>query len=769
MTLTAAERAFRSLPGFVQYGLASKFAQQMTERILGGDPFGGDVGNWDQIFSRSYGSNPWVYLCTKIISQNIAQVPVQLVERQTSKGELSNVPRPDHFIQDLIDRPNAFMTHFELFFLTMAYLELTGDAFLYLPKIEFGKNVGNAGAIILMNPLRVKVNPGDGPSEPIVKSYSYRAGDYVQDLPTDDVIHLKYPNPNDDYRGQSTLDAAIDTLQEDKAAREYNKAFFKNSAIPKGALSFDRQLTTQDYKRIRSEWNAKHKGVENAHRIAIFEMGSKFQNIGLSQKEMDFILQRKLGREEIASIFQVPPILVNLYERATYNNADKQIATFWHETLIPKTELIRQSLNLNTSKFFRRRSMESDRLRFRFVLSDVYALQQEALEIAQTQIKLVEKGVRTINEVRATDSLPPVEWGDVYWRNQSLIPTTDASLALESAGKSSSGIVPSLPVPLPKKIPDAARLSAPIEVVDRFEDWRLGEWKAFVIKTDYFEKLFAGFTRKIFEDHRDSIKRRLREIGSKSALAIEYDPDDPSFSFVSAPIGEWEIEKRIGRASSLRGIVERVTKRKPIEADIEYIIGDYDFAVKYTDEAATPLYERIVEAGGKGAFTIAEIPGVFDLNDPIAQQTLLDKKQKFARKIHETTWKGLKEELAAGMERGDSIQLLADTVDDFMGDRILSSKHTIARTEVIGAMNGGLNDGLEQTGVFKTKSWSSAGDEAVRDNHITANGQTVGLKEKFSVGASKLRYPGDPDGEAKEIINCRCTIIPGKKELSRDA
>lgn len=58
-----------------------------------------------------------------------------------------------------------------------------------------------------------------------------------------------------------------------------------------------------------------------------------------------------------------------------------------------------------------------------------------------------------------------------------------------------------------------------------------------------------------------------------------------------------------------------------------------------------------------------------------------------------------------------------------------------------------------------TKTWDTVGDRRVRPSHQAADGQTIPLDASFTVGDSRLRFPGDvalgaPIGE---WINCRCS------------
>jgi hypothetical protein len=82
----------------------------------------------------------------------------------------------------------------------------------------------------------------------------------------------------------------------------------------------------------------------------------------------------------------------------------------------------------------------------------------------------------------------------------------------------------------------------------------------------------------------------------------------------------------------------------------------------------------------------------------------------------------------------------------------------IARTETHGAANYGSLQATLATGLDMDKEWLAAEDERTRDTHVAANGQTVGIEERFSIGGSFMAYPGDPEGPAEEVINCRCAL-----------
>ncbi|MBP2703512.1 hypothetical protein JOL79_06830 [Microbispora sp. RL4-1S] len=94
----------------------------------------------------------------------------------------------------------------------------------------------------------------------------------------------------------------------------------------------------------------------------------------------------------------------------------------------------------------------------------------------------------------------------------------------------------------------------------------------------------------------------------------------------------------------------------------------------------------------------------------------------------------------------------------------------IARTETIGAYNGGAHEGAlfraEVLDLPLAKRWLATLDTRVRRTHREANGQVVRLTDPFTVGAATLAFPGDPTGPPHEVI--QCLPDPGAPILTAD-
>lgn len=91
---------------------------------------------------------------------------------------------------------------------------------------------------------------------------------------------------------------------------------------------------------------------------------------------------------------------------------------------------------------------------------------------------------------------------------------------------------------------------------------------------------------------------------------------------------------------------------------------------------------------------------------------------------------------------------------------------TIARTEAMASLHAAQVEAFEQaidTGSVARqdvrKVWVATSDGRTRDTHRALGGESVGFDDQFvSPSGARLRFPGDPEAPASEIVACRCTM-----------
>lgn len=60
---------------------------------------------------------------------------------------------------------------------------------------------------------------------------------------------------------------------------------------------------------------------------------------------------------------------------------------------------------------------------------------------------------------------------------------------------------------------------------------------------------------------------------------------------------------------------------------------------------------------------------------------------------------------------------------------------------------------------YTRKTWITEGDKKVRKTHREVDMKEIPIDEYFLVGDSLMMYPHDFNAEAKETVNCRCSIV----------
>jgi HK97 family phage portal protein len=134
------------------------------------------------------------------------------------------------------------------------------------------------------------------------------------------------------------------TLAIEDAAQRLGVAAFKHGGNRPGVLSTDQQLSKEDQQRLSTEYNSRHGGVDNAYKTPVLFGGLKWMGTGGTLADSAVVEHRKLTREEVAAVYDIPPVLLGILDRATFSNVEELHLAFYQDTLGPWTTLIEETL-----------------------------------------------------------------------------------------------------------------------------------------------------------------------------------------------------------------------------------------------------------------------------------------------------------------------------------------------------------------------------------------------------------------------------------------
>lgn len=134
--------------------------------------------------------------------------------------------------------------------------------------------------------------------------------------------------------------------------------------------------------------------------------------------------------------------------------------------------------------------------------------------------------------------------------------------------------------------------------------------------------------------------------------------------------------------------------------------------------------------------------------------------------ITSTTKETIRKILIQGMQEGWSILQMMKEIEK-AGINVYRAE-LIARTETTRAANQGAMLGAISTGLLTVKEWISITDDRTRRiprndyDHLHMDGKTTPIDEPFTVPGLRtidiMEYPGDSNGSAGNVCNCRCTV-----------
>ena len=264
-------------------------------------------------------------------------------------------------------------------------------------------------------------------------------------------------------------------------------------------------------------------------------------------------------------------------------------------------------------------------------------------------------------------------------------------------------------------------------------------------------EIYAGALRKALK----SKKAFLQKIADVDSGKIK----PPKYYVERGEVDKWRegfVRELMRQNKVIDGIMEQLDAAG---ADAAALIRDsmVDIYNANRQEATETL---ALEAGQMG------VSATFAQYDKRQIEVLLQEQQSpFSRLAYENMGQNpairrrLQNELAQATILGESQQEIIKRIRKVTGQTVAQARRVAQteRTRVQSQARWQAGREAEQMGLRVYNIWRTRMVRS-RESHIALNGKAAMQGERFP--GSVLRYPGDPNGRAEDVINCHCVLDP---------
>ncbi|EKT4565724.1 phage portal protein [Pseudomonas putida] len=349
-----------------------------------------------------------VFACVRLISTVTAGLPLDVFETTGDDRRKIGIENP--LARLLRFSPNQFMTAVEFREAMTMQLCFYGNAYALIER-------NSVGDVISLTPL-MSVNM-DVRLENKRVVYRYRRDNEYADFKASEIFHLKGFGFNG-LVGLSPIAFAAKTTGVAVAMEDQQRDFYANGAKSPQLLMTGEGKVLNKEQRAQVEENFKEiSGGPVKKRLWILEGGFTTQPIGVSPQDAETMAARKFQVSELARFFGVPPHLVGDVEKSTSwgTGIEQQNLGFLQYTLSPYLNRWEYAIERWLLK-------PGDVGRYHAEHNIDGLLRGDSAARASFMGTLADKGLRTINELRRLDNMPPLTGGDVATRQSQNVPIT---------------------------------------------------------------------------------------------------------------------------------------------------------------------------------------------------------------------------------------------------------------------------------------------------------------------------------------------------------
>ena len=327
--------------------------------------------NDDSYINKGYRFNSTVYSIVNLITKAASTVPFQVYEVQsqnslkrykalTSNGFDANATHKAQVIlknemvelegteiHELLNRPNPAQSYASFLTEVIAFGKLTGNRYIYGITPERGANQSKYGELYVLPSQAMEIHSG-GFMKPVDHYTLEYNGTFRIDA--DDVCHIKDFNPYFDGSGQnlygmSPLRAGLRSMDANNEALTTGVKYLQNQTARGVLMSEEGDLNEVQAKQLKEKFRQQYQGSTNAGDVIITPKKLSWVNFGLNAADLSLIEQYNTTIKDLCNIYNVPAVLLNNVESATYNNIKEARKMLYTNAVIPELMKIRDELN----------------------------------------------------------------------------------------------------------------------------------------------------------------------------------------------------------------------------------------------------------------------------------------------------------------------------------------------------------------------------------------------------------------------------------------
>lgn len=405
----------RSIANFIERRMSISDLDAQMDAVYGGEPtYTGKLVNQTNALQVSA-----VWACINIRANDLSTAPLPIYQIEGVKRELAR----GHYLWPLLQyEANPEMTAFRWKHLMQTYLDLWGNAYSEMEMNGRGQIV----ALWPWRPDRVRIyRMGDPMSGSLVYEYTDQKQNKYR-VPQERMFHLRGLTTDGLY-GLSPIQVHRQAVGLAMAMTEHTARFFGNGARPMGVLQFPGKLSPTARKTLEDSWNARHEGLNNAHRTALLEEGLTYKETGVDMVQAQMQELFSLSVQDIARIFNVPPHRVADLSKSTFSNIDSQGLEYVQYGIGPLAANWESEINYAMLSGRERQSIEA-----KFNLRHLIRGDYTAMGLFMAQ--MAQNGLMNDDELRYEflDMNPkPNGQGKVFYKQVNMMPLGDAAQAVQ--------------------------------------------------------------------------------------------------------------------------------------------------------------------------------------------------------------------------------------------------------------------------------------------------------------------------------------------------